>query len=309
VIKISEIKLNNVNKIYENIHALKDLSLNVEKGQIFAYLGPNGAGKTTTIELLLGLIKPSSGEVKLLNANPYYDDEESIEVRRKIGVMLDSAILYFDLTGLENLIYWGELYGLDVKKANKIANENLKLLQLLEWKDKKVSEYSHGMRKRLAFARTIIHNPEILILDEPTNGIDFESREIIRDIIKKLSKKGKTIFFSSHDLEEVQKVCTNLAIINKGQLLFNGSLTDFELKYSKNRVFVILRDINKTEKFTKAIEESSHDIEVNGKIISFIPKNNTINLKSDDILSQWTEKISLEESYKNLITLNKKVSD
>jgi ABC-2 type transport system ATP-binding protein len=152
---MSEIEIKNVNKIYGDFHALNNLSLNVKKGQIFAYLGPNGAGKTTTIKLLLGLIKPSSGEVKILNKNLYNDDEESIEKKQKIGVILDSSVLYLNLTGLQNLVYWAELYGLNTKKANEIANEVIDALKLHDWKDSKVSEYSHGMKKRLSFARSI----------------------------------------------------------------------------------------------------------------------------------------------------------
>ncbi|MDR2545815.1 MAG: ABC transporter ATP-binding protein [Methanobrevibacter sp.] len=298
-----KIRLSNLNKYYNDFHVLDNLSLTVEKGKIFAYLGPNGAGKTSTIKLLIGLSKPSSGEVKILDKNPY-GKKEAIIVKEKIGMMLDSATMYLDLTGLENLIYWGELYGLSNKKSEKIANELMDTLKLSDWKNSKVSHYSHGMKKRLAFARAIIHNPEIIILDEPTNGVDFESRELIRELIKKLAKEGRTVFFSSHDLEEVQKICTSLAIINKGKLLFNGSLQDLQDKCLEKEISVVLKDEIALKKFLKTIEEKTI-IKIDGNMVSFIPTKD-IDLNQEDIVSHWIKESSIESLYKNIISSNEK---
>ncbi|GAA5819820.1 MAG: Trehalose/maltose import ATP-binding protein MalK [Methanobrevibacter sp. CfCl-M3] len=298
---MSEIEIKSCDKLYGNFHALNNLSLNVGKGQIFAYLGPNGAGKTTTIKLLLGLIKPSSGEVKILNMDPYNDNEKSIKNKQKIGVMLDSPALYLDLTGFENLVYWAELYGLNSKKANKIADKLLKKLKLHDWRDNKVLEYSHGMKKRLSFARAIVHDPEILILDEPTNGIDFESRELIRNLIEKLFEEEKTIFFSSHDLGEVQKICTHLAIINKGKMIFHGELKDLEHEFSMNKMFIVLKNEKAVKKFINNRENMIIEPKVDGTTVSFIYAKQDIDLKSEDIITYWIEKTSLEDYYKKII--------
>lgn len=167
------------------------------KGQIFGYLGPNGSGKTTTIKLLLGLIKPSSGSLTVLGEDPYVDDARAMDTRRNIGSMLEFDGLYEQLTGLQNLVYWAELYGLEDQNAITQAKEMIDSMKLSEWAVTKVAKYSFGMRKRLALARAMVCDPDILILDEPTVGVDPESRFLIRNMIKDLAAQGKTIFLFS----------------------------------------------------------------------------------------------------------------
>ncbi|GAA5819338.1 MAG: Pseudogene of multidrug ABC transporter, ATPase component [Methanobrevibacter sp. CfCl-M3] len=225
------IKLDNVSKKYDNFVALKNMDLKIHSGEIFAYMGPNGAGKTTTINLILGLLNPSSGILRVLGENPYLDTDEVYEVKNQVGFLLDQDSLNPKLSGFKNILYWAELYDIVSQNIVERVNEVIEIVNLTEWKDVLVKKYSHGMKKRLLFARGIVHNPQILILDEPTNGIDLESKVLMRNLIKKFADENKTVFFSSHDLEEVQKVCTNLAIINKGEKIFDGTLNELKDKH------------------------------------------------------------------------------
>ena len=296
------ISLNSIHRFYGDFEALKGISLNVEKGQIFGYLGPNGSGKTTTIKLILGLIKPSSGKVSVLGEDPY-DDTKSMDTRKHIGSMLEFDGLYEQLTGLQNLVFWAELYGMDSQKARKHAKKVIDLVKLSEWADIQVSKYSYGMCKRLALARTLVHDPDIIILDEPTVGVDPESRYLIRNMIKDLSAKGKTIFFSSHDLEEVQKVCSHIALLKRGELIFNGTLKDAINQLGKPKLFIRLESPDDAVFLAQKLEERDYDVKIEGPVISFYPQSdlNVSKLTKKEILDTWKVQSSLEEVYLNLV--------
>jgi ABC-2 type transport system ATP-binding protein len=231
------IDINNLSKYYNNFKALDEVSFKVDKGQIFGYIGSNGAGKTTTIKIILGLIKASSGEVKVLGGNPFLDSSSSLELRSNIGSVLEFNGLFENQTGLDNMIFWMGLYGISKKDAYILANKLMNLVQMGEWADVQVYKYSYGIRKRLTIARSLISDPKLLVLDEPTLGVDAESRHFIREFLKDLSMKGKTIFISSHDLSEIQKICSHLAIIKRGNILFKGSLDEMIRMYSNNGEF------------------------------------------------------------------------
>ncbi|MDR2624027.1 MAG: ABC transporter ATP-binding protein [Methanobrevibacter sp.] len=224
--------LDNVVKKYEDQLVLKNISFNIFNGQILGYVGPNGSGKTTTIKILLGLLKPDSGEINILKKDPYLDDIETYDVKKQIGFVLESDLLNLNLTGFKNILYWAELYdNSNSENTHERVNEVIDIVNLAKWKDTLVKNYSHGMKKRLLFARAIVHNPQILILDEPTNGVDLESRLIMRNLIKKFASEDKIIFFSSHDLNEVQKICTKIIILNKGEKMFDGTLEELKIKH------------------------------------------------------------------------------
>lgn len=220
------VKLTDIEKYYGDIHALKGISLEVKKGEIFGYLGPNGSGKTTTIKLILGLNQPSFGQIAVFGNDPYPSTKDNLQNRFRIGFMLEFDGLYEKLTGLENLLFWASLYNINKEIAYQKANELLQQVKLDERKDDIVKNYSYGMKKRLALIRALLVEPELLVLDEPTLGVDPESRYIIRDIIKFLANEGKTIFFSSHDLVEVQKICSQIAIISNGKIILKDSLNN-----------------------------------------------------------------------------------
>lgn len=297
------IELTDVHRFYDDFEALKGISLKIKEGQIFGYLGPNGSGKTTTIKLLLGLIKPSSGSVKVFGEDPYSDHKDARDTRKRIGSMLELTGLYRNLTGLDNLIFWGKLYGIDNQSALEKAENAINLVKLSKWADVNVSKYSFGMDRRLALARALVTDPDVLILDEPTASVDPESRYLIRNIMKELALKGKTIFFSSHDLEEVQKVCSQVALLKKGELLSVGALEDMINKFGKSRTFIRLESPTKADLFAQKILKQAHDLKVEGPLISFYPKEDfkLDNSFKDSVLDSWTAKSSLEEAYLDLV--------
>ena len=304
----SVIALKNVDMYYDKYHALKNISFDVISGQIYSYLGPNGSGKSTTIKIILGLLKPSSGSIKILGEDPYLDTKKSLELRRQIGSMLEWDGLYLNLTGLENIIYWAEIYGLKKEKALKRAIDVFRKVKLLDWANTSVSKYSHGMKKRLSFARAIVNDPDILVLDEPTSGINPESRMIIRKLMKNFVEHGKTIFFSSHDLEEVQKVSSSSFLLNNGKIIFKGSLEEFRKSFSFSKVFVLMKNHDEAMALSKKLNISTKWLQIKGPIISFILKEGfDSNLAGENIISSWTEEPSLEDVYMNAISFSNEV--
>lgn len=210
----SIIQTYNLTKTYKNTNVVDGLNLNVKRGQIYGFLGQNGAGKTTTLRMILNLIKPSSGEVKLFGeVNP------SREVYKKIGAIIEYPGFYPNLTGEENLEIHRRMMEIENKEYIKDALETAGL-DLSTIKNKKVKNYSLGMKQRLGLARALLHKPELLILDEPTNGLDPIGIKTMRDtLIDLCNKKGITILISSHLLSEIEHLATEIAIIHKGHLL------------------------------------------------------------------------------------------
>jgi ABC-2 type transport system ATP-binding protein len=201
---------------------LKDINLTVNQGDIFGFLGPNGAGKTTSIRIALGLLHPTSGTAAVFGHDP-----EDGTTRRRIGFVLDVDGFYNDLTAQDNLVYYAKLYRIS-NPAEKIA-KNIKLAGLTDRVNDKVGSYSKGMRQRLSLARTLLHDPELLVLDEPTAGVDptgqIEMRQILLDMAH---QQNKTIFFSSHNLDEVQRICNRIALIDRGEIRLSGELAEIE---------------------------------------------------------------------------------
>ena len=228
----SVISIENVKKILGNREVLKGISFTVEMGDIFGYLGPNGAGKTTTIRILLGLLQANSGKLDILG-----QDINLSETRRKIGFVLDSDGLYDTMTAEENLVYYSQIYGLS--KAGERFDKLLGMMGLGDRSKDKVSTYSRGMRQRLALARALVHDPEVLILDEPTAGVDpsgqIEIRQIMLNIVR---KENKTIFLSSHNLGEVQRICNRIALIDRGEIKLYGELESLRQKMGSGVVVI-----------------------------------------------------------------------
>lgn len=212
----------NLNKSYDDrkTFAVKDLNMSVKKGEILGLLGPNGAGKTTLISMMCGLLKPTSGDV-LINGLNF--KKQRNEILKKIGVVPQEYALYPTLTAKENLTYFGSLYNLNGKDLKQRVESGLEEVGLLEFKDKAISNYSGGMKRRINLLTGILHNPEILFLDEPTVGVDIQSKEVIMNILKNLNKRGSTIVYTSHHLSEAQNFCTQISIIDKGQILTQGT--------------------------------------------------------------------------------------
>ena len=224
------IKLDRISKRLGNREVLKDVTFSVNKGDIFGYLGPNGAGKTTTIRIILGLMAATAGEASVLGVNTQEDP-----IRQKIGFVLEVDGLYDNLTANENLRYYAQIY--DVPQATEKIEKSVRLVGLSDRVNDKVGNYSKGMRQRLALARAMIHDPELLILDEPTAGVDptgqIEIRQIMLDMVH---KEHKTILLSSHNLDEVQRICNRIALIHKGQIRLFGELEKFQRDMSHGEV-------------------------------------------------------------------------
>jgi len=212
------ISLERVEKSLGNRKVLTGINFTVEPGDIFGYLGPNGAGKTTTIRVILGLFAPDSGRVEVLGQDVF----KHPEVKRHIGFVLEADGLYDNLTARENLAYYGEIY--EVTNIADRIDEVLEAVGLLDRADERVGKYSKGMRQRLALARAVLHDPELLILDEPTAGLDPTGQMEIRELILDLARRGKTVFLSSHNLDEVERICSRIAIIHKGEIKLCGEV-------------------------------------------------------------------------------------
>jgi ABC-2 type transport system ATP-binding protein len=203
--------------------AVQDVNLRVAPGQFFGFLGPNGAGKSTTIKMLTGLLAPSAGRMQILGLDLV---ENAIEVKRQIGVVPEGMALFGRLTGAEYLNFVGRMYGLDRETAAKRAAELLEFMQLADQPKKLVTDYSHGMQKKLALAAAVIHGPKILFLDEPFEGVDAIASGTLKAMLQRMISRGATIFLTSHVLEIVERLCSHLAIIHRGRLVAQGSLEE-----------------------------------------------------------------------------------
>lgn len=208
-------------KIFGQVAAVDGLDLRVEAGILFGFLGPNGAGKSTTIKMLTGLLAPTSGTAEILDRDT---ERDAVEVKRRIGVVPEESALFGRLTGPEYLRFVGRMYGMPRPLVDERSAELLELMGLADDGRKLIVDYSHGMRKKLALSAAVIHEPRVLFLDEPFEGIDAVSSRLVRSILHQLVGSGVTIFLTSHILEIVEKLCSHVAIIHRGRLVAQGPL-------------------------------------------------------------------------------------
>jgi len=204
------------------INALVDVTLDVKKGEIFGFLGPNGAGKTTTIKLMLGILSPQRGELSIFGDVP-----SRTATRKKIGYMPETADYYQYLTPRELLRIYGDIFGIAGKLLSKRIDDLFEMVGLSGDAGRLMKTFSKGMKQKVSFAQALVNDPDLLILDEPTGGLDPVARKNMREVIKTLRGKGKTIFFSSHELSEVELVSDRVAILDKGHVLASGELSGF----------------------------------------------------------------------------------
>ncbi len=203
--------------------AVNDINLTVSPGQFFGFLGPNGAGKSTTIKMLTGLLAPTSGSIHVLGVDLI---SNPVEVKREIGVVPEGMALFGRLTGAEYLNFAGRMYGLDRETAAGRAGELLEFMDLASQPKTLVTDYSHGMQKKLALAAAVIHGPKVLFLDEPFEGVDAIAAGTLKTMLQRMIARGATIFLTSHVLEIVERLCSHVAIIDHGQLVAQGSLDE-----------------------------------------------------------------------------------
>lgn len=199
--------------------AIQDLSFSFEKGQIVGLLGPNGAGKTTTISIVCGLISDFEGEINLLGHNRR---TQSAELQRKISVVPQQIALYPTLSCRENLLYYGRMYQLGEAKLNNLIADYLQQFGLFEHADKQIKHYSGGMKRRANIIASLLHEPELLILDEPTAGVDVQSRSMILEFLRDFQRQGRSVIYTSHLLDEAESICKNILIIDQGKKIIQG---------------------------------------------------------------------------------------
>ena len=241
------IRVKNLSKIFnKNIIAINEVSFTVKEGEIFGFLGPNGAGKTTTIKVLTTLLKPTKGEV---NVASFDVEKESDAVRSSIGIVPQALTLDDDLKGITNLMISAKLYHVPDKIAKERAKDLLNLVGLTDAADREVNTYSGGMRKRLELIIGLVHEPKILFLDEPTLGLDIQTRSVIWKYLKNLNKeKGLTIFITTHYLEEADFLCDRIGIIDQGKILVENSPSELKEKLGGDIIEIMVDEVNNIKK-------------------------------------------------------------
>jgi len=215
------IKLINLTKKYGNLTAVNNINLTVAQGEVFGFLGPNGAGKTTTIRMMAGLLQPTSGTVRI---GGFDIQTEPLKAKYITGFIPDRPFLYEKLTAMEFMHFVARLY--EMQDSTKHISELLDLFGLPDWKDELVENFSHGMKQRLVMASALLHDPKVLVVDEPMVGLDPRGARLVKDIFKDLASKGVTVFLSTHTLEIVEQMCTRVAIINNADIIAEGSVED-----------------------------------------------------------------------------------
>jgi ABC-2 type transport system ATP-binding protein len=224
------LKLENVTKTFGQKTAVKDFSLAVPEGAIYGLLGPNGAGKTTTIRMIMNIIAPDSGEIRIMG------DQLTDELKDKIGFLPEERGLYQKMTIADVMLYLGQIKGMDKSSLKEAISTWLKRVKLEDYADSKVEELSKGMQQKLQFVTTLIHDPQLIILDEPFSGLDPVNLELIKGIVLEEKRRGKTIIFSTHIMEQAEKMCDSICLINKGRKILDGPLFEVKKRFGKNTV-------------------------------------------------------------------------
>lgn len=284
----------------EKITALKNFSFSVNEGDIFGLLGPNGAGKTTLVKILLGIVFPTEGEVSIFG-----EDIKNESYKRRVGYLPENHKFPNYLTGEEVLHYFGMLSGLTNTQVKSRSDEYLKIVDMEKWKKTKIKKYSKGMMQRLGIAQAMINEPDLIFLDEPTDGVDPIGRKEIRDILIGLKDKGKTIFLNSHLLSEIELICNKVAILNKGELVKEGTIDEITStgnKYVFNTselgndiINILLNQYFATLHGKNEFIVNTDSAESLNAIIDILRKNNV------NILGLNKEKNTLENMFINLI--------
>lgn len=235
------LEVSNLTKKFKDVTVVDNLSFTVKEGEVVGLLGENGAGKTTTLRMISTMLKITSGEVKV-NGNDAAVEAE--EVRKQIGILFGGDVgLYDRLSGRENIRYFANLFGMSETEANHRIDKLAADLGMVEYINSKVGKFSRGMKQKVSIARSIVHNPSVMLFDEPCTGLDVKATRIIHDFIRQCKKENKTILFSSHSMSEVEKLCDRVIIIHKGKLVENSTIEELKKKYKNEdleEVFVSL---------------------------------------------------------------------
>jgi len=256
---MNAVSLDKVCKSFGKVHAVDDLSVQVPAGSIYGFLGPNGAGKTTTIRMIMNIIRPDSGAIKVLNGC------SAEHVKNRIGYMPEERGLYRKMTTRKVLTYFGAIKGVKADALAQNVTQWLRRVDLANWADKKVEELSRGMHQKLQFAVTVINNPELVILDEPFSGLDPLNQDLLKDIILQMRDEGKTAIFSTHVMHEAEKLCDFILLINKGKLILDDTLEAIRSRHSSHVISVELEgDMSfvETLPMVASVESQGNKLEV-----------------------------------------------
>lgn len=296
--KILEIK--NLSKQFGDYKAVNNINLVVNQGDIYGLLGPNGAGKSTTINMICGLISPTSGEILILNEKI---SKNSKKLKKQIGIVPQEIAIYEDLTALENVMFFGSIYGLKGRKLKEKAMDALEFVGLADKSKVFPSKYSGGMKRRLNIACALVHEPKIVIMDEPTVGIDPQSRNHILESIKTLNDKGTTIIYTSHYMEEIEAICTKISIMDNGNVIAEGTKDQLKSNFKNiNRLILEIGnnnsiDINKLKEI-----EGVEEVKLNNNMLEISNKMESNNL--DEILiTLISNKVSIKSIEKTNVDL------
>jgi ABC-2 type transport system ATP-binding protein len=219
------IVIENVSKRFGAMFAVDHLNLSIEPGEVFGFIGPNGAGKTTTIRMVTGVLLPTSGSIFVCGYDMIHDP---IEAKRRIGFIPDRAYLYEKLTAQEFLQFVGDMYRVDGSICRKRAGELLETFDLSERANERIEAFSHGMKQRLVMCAALLHDPDVIVVDEPMVGLDPQGIKMVRELFRELARQGKTVFLSTHTLKLAEEICHRIGVIHKGKLIATGTLSELE---------------------------------------------------------------------------------
>lgn len=269
------LKVENLKKYFKKVKAVDGISFEVKKGEIFGLLGPNGAGKSTTISMISTLFKPTSGDI-LFKGKSIFENPK--EIQKNLGIVPQEIALYPTLSGYENLRFWGNVYGLRGKKLKLRIEEVAEIIGIKDRLKDKIEKYSGGMKRRINIGVALLHKPELLIMDEPTVGIDPQSRKHILDTVLSLNKEGMTIIYTSHYMEEVEYLCSRISIMDKGKIIATGTKDEL-IDIVKGQKVINLKFDKITEELIKKIKDIDYinQIEVlDDEIVLTTVNGNTI---------------------------------
>ncbi len=269
------LNVNHIYKSYGEVAAVNDISFSAKKGRIYGILGPNGAGKTTTIRMIMNIIMPDSGNILL------FDQAMNEELKGQLGYLPEERGLYPKMTVSDMLVFIGELHGLSIKNAIQSVTHWLDRMELTDWKAKKIEELSKGMQQKIQFIATIMHDPELIILDEPFSGLDPINSQLIKDIMIEFKDKGKAIMFSTHMMDAAEKLCDDIMLINKGQKILDGEKHEIKSTRGGNTIRL--------------------EFEGDGSLIQNLPMISMITEFGNHIEIQITENYSSQDLLKALV--------
>ncbi len=224
------LEVNHISKSYGSFRAVDDISFVVEPGRMYGILGPNGAGKTTTIRMIMNILLPDSGEILL------FGQKMNESLKDRIGYLPEERGLYVKMKVIDMLVFLGKLHNMTQREALEACDKWLEKLDLSGWRDKKIEELSKGMQQKIQFIATIMHNPDLIILDEPFSGLDPINTQVIKDIMMEFREEKKAIMFSTHQMESAEKLCDDILLINNGRKVLDGDLADVKKQYSRNAI-------------------------------------------------------------------------